>query len=195
VENSVKKLILFGTSLLLLHRGLPSGEKLELLESSEENSYSRVRTDRGIEGWLPSHYLVDKPVARSLLGEANRRAEELNTANKALREQLQNTVQNTEQTSSIASEVSEQNKSLSQELEDIKRTAASAIKLDEDNRRLLESNQMLSNEVDVLKTDNTRLRENEENEFFLNGAFAVLIGVMLTLIIPRMMPKRRSDWG
>jgi SH3 domain protein len=227
VENSVKKLIIFGTSLLLLsignlalaetryisdkiyvplrvgdspkhriiHRGLPSGEKLELLENSEESSYSRVRTDRGIEGWLPSHYLVDKPVARSLIGEANRRAEELNTANKALREQLQNTVKKTQETSSIASEVSEQNKSLSQELEDIKRTSANAIKLDEDNRRLLESNQMLSNEVDVLKTDNTRLRENEENEFFLNGAFAVLIGVMLTLIIPRMMPKRRSDWG
>ena len=64
-----------------------------------------------------------------------------------------------------------------------------------DNRRLLESNQMLSSEVDVLKTDNARLRENKENEFFLNGAFAVLIGVMIALIVPRMMPKRRSEWG
>ena len=60
---------------------------------------------------------------------------------------------------------------------------------------MLESNQMLSSEVDVLKTDNARLRENKENEFFLNGAFAVLIGVMIALIAPRMMPKRRSDWG
>ena len=78
--------------------------------------------------------------------------------------------------------------------EELKRISANAIKLDSDNRRLLESNQMLSSEVDVLKTDNARLRENKENEFFLNGAFAVLIGVMIALIAPRLMPKRRSEW-
>ncbi len=179
----------------IIHRGLPSGEKLELLETNEDSGYSRVKTDRGVEGWLPSHYLVESPVARSLLNAAKQEVAELSKSNKELREQLKSTTQSSTETSNTVSQLEQENTALSEELAEIKRVSASAIKLDEDNRRLLQSNQMLSSEVDVLKTDNTRLREDKENEFFLNGAFAVLIGVMITLIIPKMMPKRRSDWG
>lgn len=179
----------------IIHRGLPSGEKLELLETNEDSGYSRVKTDRGVEGWLPSHYLVESPVARSLLNTAKQEVAELSKSNKELREQLKSTTQSSTETSNTVSDLEKENTALSEELAEIKRVSASAIKLDEDNRRLLQSNQMLSSEVDVLKTDNTRLREDKENEFFLNGAFAVLIGVMITLIIPKMMPKRRSDWS
>lgn len=179
----------------IIHRGLPSGEKLDLLEASKDSGYSKVRTDRGVEGWLPSHYLVENPVARTLLNAAKQEVAELSKANKTLNEQLKSTTQSSSQTNNVLSDLEQVNAALTEELGEIKRVSANAIKLDEDNRRLLESNQMLSSEVDVLKTDNTRLRENKENEFFLNGAFAVLIGVIITLLIPKLMPKRRSDWS
>ncbi|NKI17925.1 TIGR04211 family SH3 domain-containing protein [Spongiibacter sp. KMU-166] len=179
----------------IVHRGLPSGTRLQLLDSNDDSGYSLVRTDSGIEGWLPSHYLTERPVAAALLDKANARVASLEATNKELREQLKDTSQTSSQTSATAAQLERENAALTEELEEIKRISAAAVKLDTDNRRLLESNQMLSSEVDVLKTDNARLRENKENEFFLNGAFAVLIGVMLTLIIPRLMPKRRSEWG
>jgi SH3 domain protein len=184
-----------GSKYRIIHRGLPSGEQLELISSNEDSGYSQVRTSKGVEGWLPSHYLTSSPAARSQLEASKKRIEELTTASKELRAQLENTTQNSQETNSVVEELKLENKSLAEELEEIKRISANSIKLDDDNRRLLESNQMLSSEVDVLKTDNARLRENKENEFFLNGAFAVLIGVMVALIVPRMMPKRRSDWG
>jgi SH3 domain protein len=28
----------------------------------------------------------------------------------------------------------------------------------------------------------------------MNGAFAVLIGVMITLMVPRLWPKKSSEW-
>lgn len=179
----------------IVHRGLPSGERVQLLKSNEESGYSLVRTEKGIEGWLPSHYLSSSPVARLLLDRANEKVEELTETNKALREKLQEITSSSSEATSELSSLNEENAALSQELEEIKRISANAIKLDEDNRQLLEANQALSSEVDVLKTDNARLRENKENEFFLNGAFAVLIGVMIALIVPRMMPKKRSEWG
>ncbi|MDX1505746.1 MAG: TIGR04211 family SH3 domain-containing protein [Spongiibacter sp.] len=179
----------------IVHRGLPSGTRLQLLDSNDDSGYSLVRTDSGVEGWLPSHYLTERPVAATLLDKANARVASLEATNKELREQLKDTSQTSSQTSATAAQLERENAALTEELEEIKRISAAAVKLDTDNRRLLESNQMLSSEVDVLKTDNARLRENKENEFFLNGAFAVLIGVMLTLIIPRLMPKRRSEWG
>lgn len=184
-----------GSKYRIVHRGLPSGTKLELITTNESTGYSKVKTTSGTEGWLPSHYLVEAPVARTRLKEAEAKLSKLSEANKALREQLKNTTQSSEQTASIVEQLERENTALSEELDAIKRISANAIKLDSDNRRLLESNQMLSSEVDVLKTDNARLRENKENEFFLNGAFAVLIGVMIALIVPRMMPKRRSEWG
>jgi SH3 domain protein len=184
-----------GSKYRIIHRGLPSGEKLDLLSTNEDSGYSQVRTDKGVEGWLPSHYLVTSPSARSQLDTNKKLIEELSTTNKDLRAKLENTTQNSQETSSVAEDLKNENSALVEELEEIKRISANSIKLDEDNRRLLESNQMLSSDVDVLKTDNARLRENKENEFFLNGAFAVLIGVMLALIVPRMMPKRRSDWS
>lgn len=179
----------------IVHRGLPSGEKVELLQSNEESGYSEVRTGGGIQGWLPTHYLVDSPVARTLLERANAKIKELDTDNKQLKEKLSNTGQvSTEAQSDLEAAMAENN-ALKDELDEVKRISANAIKLDTDNRQLLEANQALSNEVDVLKTDNARLRENKENEFFLNGAFAVIIGVMITLIIPRLMPKKRSEWS
>lgn len=183
-----------GPKYRIIHRGLPSGEKLDLLGSNEDSGYSQVRTDKGVDGWLPSHYLQLSPAARSQLSISEKQLGGLTVANKDLRQQLQNTTQNSQESNNVVAELKLENTSLADELENIKRISANSIKLDDDNRRLLESNQMLSSEVDVLKTDNARLRENKDNEFFLNGAFAVLIGVMIALIVPRMMPKRRSDW-
>jgi SH3 domain protein len=180
-----------GSNYRIIHSGIPSGERLDLISSDKDSGYSKVRTDKGAEGWLPSHYLQSSPAARQQLKASTKQAGELTTANKALREQLQNSPK----TNSISKELQLANTSLTDELEHIKRISGTSIKLDDDNRRLLESNQMLSSEVDVLKTDNARLRGNKDNEFFLNGAFAVLIGVMVTLITPRLMPKRRSDWN
>ncbi len=184
-----------GSKYRIVHRGLPSGTQLELLESNEDSGYSKVKTRSGTEGWLPSHYLVESPVARTRLQETEGKLAKISEANKTLREQLKNTTQSSEKTASVVEQLERENSALSEELDALKRISANAVKLDSDNRRLLESNQMLSSEVDVLKTDNARLRENKENEFFLNGAFAVLIGVMIALIAPRMMPKRRSEWG
>ncbi|QQD19791.1 TIGR04211 family SH3 domain-containing protein [Spongiibacter nanhainus] len=176
----------------IVHRGLPSGTELQVINS--EGDWSQVRTKGGLEGWLPSHYLDESPAAKTQLRAAHNKVVELTEANRELQDKLANSAQASQQNSSVINELKEENSALAQELEEIKRISSNAIKLDEENRRLLESNQLLSSEVDVLRTDNARLRENKENEFFLNGAFAVLIGVMITLIVPRMMPKKRSEW-
>ncbi|MBD2859127.1 TIGR04211 family SH3 domain-containing protein [Spongiibacter sp. KMU-158] len=184
-----------GTKYRIVHRGLPSGTQLELIETDEDNGFSRVKTRSGLEGWLPSQYLSNQPGARNQLEAATAKLERLQTSNQQLREELGDTSQSNSENSALISSLKEENARLSEELEKIKRISANSLKLDSDNRRLLEQNQELTSEVDVLQTDNVRLRENQENEYFLNGAFAVIIGVLITLIVPRVMPKKRSDWA
>ena len=40
---------------------IPSGEKLELLETSEDEGFSRVVTDTGAEGWVRNTNLISQP--------------------------------------------------------------------------------------------------------------------------------------
>jgi SH3 domain protein len=59
-------------------RMLPSGTRLEVLETEPASGYARVRTADGVEGWVLSRYLMDQPAAREQLAAANRRVETLN---------------------------------------------------------------------------------------------------------------------
>ena len=180
------------TQYRIVHKGLVSGTALVVLEKSEDEKYSFVRTPRGIEGWLQTQYLSDSPAGRDLARVANRqladlqkRYDELNKQVKLLSSEQKSAKQ---QFSVLASDSSETSK----ELERIKAISANAIQLNEDNQRLLEENQMLKKEVVLSTTDNQRLTDNEENDAFLNGALAVLLGVMITLIVPRAWPKKST---
>jgi SH3 domain protein len=47
----------------------------------------------------------------------------------------------------------------------------------------------------MLKSENQRLLDKIKNEDFLNGAMAVLLGVIIALVAPRLVPKRRKNSG
>ena len=55
----------------ILHRGLPSGTRMEVLARDSDSGFVQIRTDRGTEGWLPEQYLVSEPIARDRLVAAN----------------------------------------------------------------------------------------------------------------------------
>jgi SH3 domain protein len=49
----------------------------------------------------------------------------------------------------------------------------------------------------MLESENYRLQEKLDSEDFFNGAMAVLLGVIIALVAPRLVPKRRksSSWA
>ncbi len=87
--------------------------------------------------------------------------------------------------------------SISDELSKLKQISGKAVQLDQDNRRLVEESENLRSEVEMLEAENQRLQDKLRSEDFINGALAVLLGVIITLVVPRLWPKRRknSSWG
>ena len=79
----------------------------------------------------------------------------------------------------------------------LKQISGKAVQLDTDNRRLVEESENLRSEVDMLEAENMRLQDKLKSEDFINGALAVLMGVFITLVVPRLWPKRRksSSWA
>ncbi len=186
-----------GTEYRILHRGLPSSTRLLVDEVNEETGYSHVTTPNGTEGWILSRYLMSEiPTAvkleevtaqnRSLLGDEDSlrsRLVELQSSYTSLSTQLETSRTQLETTAG--------------ELAELQRVSGNALSLDTSNRRLTQEAEVLKTRMEVLEADNLRLQDSNENEAFLNGALAVLIGVMITLLVPRMWPKRRpsSSWA
>lgn len=172
-----------------------SGTEVTILEDNEQTGYSRVRTKNGEEGWMQTQYLQDTPVAATLLVRANRELEQLRTQNAELKQKLGDTRSNSQEANAALEATTSERDQLREELENIKALSANAVQLDKENRELLQTNQVLRNRADVLETENQQLRESRENDAFLNGAFAVVIGVGITLLVPRLWPKRKSEWA
>jgi SH3 domain protein len=61
----------------------------------------------------------------------------------------------------------------------------------------VEETENLRGKVDMLEAENNRLKDSLQSEAFIDGALAVLLGVIITLVVPRLWPKRRksSSWA
>ena len=83
------------------------------------------------------------------------------------------------------------------ELAQLKQVSGNAQQLDEDNRRLVVDAEQLRSQLHMLQAENQRLQDKAESEEFINGALAVLLGVIITLVVPRLWPKprRSSSWA
>ena len=174
-----------GDQFRIVHRGLASGLRLEVDEVDEESGYSHVTTPNGTQGWIRSQYLVSEEPARQQLERSRQRNEALlaqQSSWQATNEQL------------LGSQA--QLKITATELAELQLISGDALNLDINNRRLTQQLEVLKIRIEVLEGDNLRMSESNESEAFYNGVFAVLLGVIITLLIPRLWPKRRtsSSW-
>ena len=186
-----------GNEYRITHRGLPSGTRLTVNSESDNGEWSQVTTDTGLSGWMRSQYLMKGVPAQVRLDAALAKAGQAGEQSSALQEELQ-VVQAErdallEQLGTTETELA----GVAEELAQLKQISGNAVKLDEDNRHLVVRQEELRSEVEMLKAENLRLVDKIESEDFLNGALAVLLGVMITLVVPRLWPKRRksSSWA
>lgn len=179
----------------IVRAGLTSGTLLTLLAESDEGTYSRVETEEGERGWLQTQYLDDQPVARDLLDQAQQRVMSLEKERNQLAASLSALQDRFDAANGSLEELSQTNSELQRELEKLRNLSANAIQLDSENNRLKTERQELENQLAVVTRENTQLKASMENNDFLNGALAVFLGVIITLIVPRLWPSKKSEWA
>lgn len=182
-----------GTGFRIVHKGLPSGTALEIIERSAESGYSFVRTPAGIEGYLPTRYLSQEPIARDKLARAEKNLTTLRTQNKELSDKLNTLQGNYEALEGQHSDASKSLTANTDELARIKAISADALNLDRSNRELRNSNEALRNQLELLEVENSRLKDKSESSMMLIGGALVLLGVILALIIPLLKPGKKND--
>lgn len=176
-------------------RMLPSGTRVELLESDREAGYSYVRTSSGAEGWVLNRYLLRSPPARVTLPDLQSRLKSSEDKAKELQQQVRTLTDEKNALQGQVRQLEGSGEGLETELDNLKRLSANVIKIDEQNnnlqRRLVENERIL----EELEADNQRLSSRANREWFVIGGFVVMIGFVAGLIVPRIRWRRKSGWG
>lgn len=185
-----------GTQYAIIHKGLPSGTQITLIRSNKATGWSQIRTPKGLTGWVPSRYLVRKPPAKVLLSDniteleqTKQQYSELKTAFDEVQEKLKETQQE------LTNEASRAETAL-KDLSDLKEISSNAIQNSRRLDELILEKENSEIKVASLTRELERVKGSSRNEFFLYGVFAVLLGVGLTILLPRLQrQKRYSEWG
>ncbi len=186
-----------GNEFRIIHRGLPTGTRLTVSNISENGEWAEITTDSGTTGWIRAQYLMKTAPAQQRLNDVMRKAEQAGGLTEALQQELSNLKTEREELTETLDDRELQLASITDELTQLKQISGKALQLDADNRRLVVDSEQLRSQLDMLEAENQRLHDKVDSEDFLNGALAVLLGVIITLVVPRLWPKRRksSSWA
>jgi SH3 domain protein len=186
-----------GSNYRITHRGIPSGTKLAVKKTSENGEYAEITTSKGTSGWIRTQYLMKELPAQNKVAAAQAKAETLARENGAMKAEAKELKSERTDLIGKVSNTSGNLEKTSDELAKLKQISSKSVQLDVDNRRLTLEAEELRSAADMLEAENQRLQDNLDSEAFLNGAFAVILGVIVALVVPRIWPTRRksSSWA
>ncbi|MGD2076047.1 MAG: TIGR04211 family SH3 domain-containing protein [Gammaproteobacteria bacterium] len=182
-----------GTQYRIL-RMLPSGTALEVLEVDQENGYTRVRTPGGVEGWVLSRLLMKGRAARDRLADAEKKLARLELENRKLTAAQEDLREAKGSTTEERDQLMKENRRLSQELDEIRRTASSALAIDAENKKLKSRIVAYERRAQSLQQENEGLKDRTARDWFMVGAGVVILGMIIGLIIPRIRWRKKSSW-
>lgn len=178
----------------LILRNLEAGERVDVLEQTEDG-YSRVRVaDQGTEGWILTRFLVAEPIARDRLAAAERNLATARERVTTLEAQNAELTRELAATRSDLAQTRADHGTASQELADIRTAAANVVEIRDSNTRLQQRLIQRDREVEDLTADNASLRGRSSQNWFIIGAAVLLAGIVVGLVAPSLRRKRRSDW-
>lgn len=183
----------------LSHRiidNLKSGDQVEVI-GGDRDGYVQVRTAAGETGWLEAQYLVDRPIAAQRLRQMAAEHQRLRDERDALQRQLDEATAAQSKAEAAATALRESEGRLKGELGEIRALSADSLRLNEEHVALVAEHSRLTAEATTLKARNAKLARRLERDDFMNGAYAVGMGVVLAVVVPYVWPRRRrrSEWA
>ncbi len=175
-------------------RILKSGTPLTILERDSDSGYARVTTNAGTEGWVLMRFLSSEPVARDRIVVVERRLGEARAAGDKARQELSELKDQLATTQQRLGDAESANADLVRELNDIRSASANAVSLRDQNKTLRQRVVDFERQTDELEMENRELRSRDTREGMVIGAAVFLLGMLVSVILPRLKPKRRSDW-
>jgi SH3 domain protein len=177
-----------------IHPGLKSGTKLEVL-ASPDGDWAKVRTESGLEGWVPKRYLRSTPSALLQLDVAQVKLNEAVNKTQKLEKQLRSLQTEHQSLTEQALQQEQQQETYAQDMIKLQALADEAVILNQKYQEILTSHNIMQTEFDAIKAENDRLKADQTINHWLFGAGLMILGMILMIILPALRPqKRHSEW-
>jgi SH3 domain protein len=177
----------------IINAALPSGTSLEILGEDKAAGFTQVRLQNGTDGWVPTQYLTNEPIARDRLTAATKRIETLSAELSNLRQNVKTEQSARNSAEGMSGDLSKQLKQAQSELAEIRRVSANAVATYEENKSLKEQSEKLQQQVNEQGAQIQSLKSNELQMWLLCGGGLVLIGLIGGVVI-KSRPKKRGGW-
>jgi len=176
-------------------RSLPSGTKVELVSSDKKEGFSLVRTADGVEGWVLTRHLIDKPIAKERLILAEKRVKTLDNTIIELQKQLAAFQLNPASVNEVdlATLIKEKSE-METELARIREFGGDPKAIMEENEKLKTQILTLKRESQTLQQENAALASNSERDWFMVGAGVFVIGTLLGIALPNFRRRKKDSW-
>ena len=186
-----------GSEFRIVNRGLPSGTALLVYAQSDDGEWTEVETRGGTRGWIPTQYLQQEPPAGLLINDMRLELEQVRGERDRVVSQLNQSSSERNEADETIFSLNTRLESTEAELTEVKRVSAAALDLDLMNQQLVAELESERSDADLLRLENVRLRERIANNQIMDGALAVMLGVILAVIAPRLWPqkKRQDGWS
>lgn len=184
-----------GSEYRIVNAGLPSGTALLVFTVSEDGKWTEVETRGGTRGWVLSQYLQKDPPAGLLINDLKRELERVQGERDRVVSQLNLSSSEASEADKTITELAATLEATRTELTEVKRVSAAALDLDSLNQQLVAELETERSDADLLRLENVRLRERIANNQTLDGALAVLLGVILAVVAPRLWPRKNRQDG
>lgn len=169
------------------------GTRLTEQRLSTDGNWAEVSTERGTVGWVRAEYLSSEAPAQVRLPAAVRQLEDTQGDLETMETQLRELRSAHAALEQERAQAGEELRTVTEELAQLRQVSGSAVETAENNRRLAQDVATMQTEIDTLQADNLRLQDRVRSSAFLDGSLAVLLGVIITLVVPRLWPRRRSS--
>lgn len=177
-----------------IRKMLQSGTKLDVIET-DPAGYSKVRTSKGVTGWVLTRYLSNTPSSRNQLAASEQKVANLELELAKYKEEIQSLASQNTHSGNENMSLKETSQRLSKELDDLRKTASNAVALSNENRQLKEKLQQIDNHIQSLTIENSALKDSDAKSWFLIGAAVLFGGLLLGLILPRLRIQKKDNWG
>jgi len=173
---------------------LKSGTPLEILNTSDDKKWVQVNA-RGKTGWVQTQFLTKQPIARTQLIAAQKKLLVLTGKNKALQASIKTIKEELNAHNTIKRDLESSNSKLSQQFGELKKTSQNALNTAKSYRKLQEKTELLNVELEKINEENKILASDNLADGIELGVLAVIIGIIVALMIPRLTSrKQRSNW-
>lgn len=169
---------------------LTDGSPVELLE--EGDTYTKIRLANGKEGWVMKRFLSEEPPLNEIV--ASLRIE------KEARKQKE--IEVTQELATITAILSQAEKDLASTRKDrdrlnaeylkLQKNTANVVQIKKDFQKTAKENQLLSQKLAAIQTENKSIKNDFAFKWFLAGGGVLLVGIILGNISSRSRRRKSS---